>query len=88
MNDPKPVHEIFRRLTFQQVIDEIEENHPDIYVKAPYYDGDRPRFFRIDQPNRRVLLERLKSDSDRHDLESFFYLDFDLDLILDPYEQP
>jgi len=88
MNEPKPVHEILRRLTFQQVIDEIEQRDPDVYVMAPYYDGDRTRFFRIDTKNKGALLARLKSNPDRADIESYFYIDFDLDLILDPYSKP
>jgi hypothetical protein len=88
MNDPKPVHEILRRLTLQQVIDELEQRNPDVCVMAPYYEGDRPRYFQITEKNKKALLEMLKSNSDRADIESYFYIDFDLDLILDPYSKP
>lgn len=88
MNDPKPLNEILRRLTYQQVIDEINERDPDVYVMAPYYDGDRTRYFKITDKNKKALLEQLKSDPDRHDIESFFYIDFDLDIILDPFSKP
>lgn len=88
MNEPIPTTKILRHLTYQQVIDEINTNDNDVYVMAPYYDGDRSRYFKVDAKSKKALVERLKSDPDRHDIESFFYIDFDLDIILDPFSKP
>jgi hypothetical protein len=88
MNEPTTNNEILRRLTYQQVIDEIEQRQPDIYVMAPYCDGDRNRFFHVHTHDYDGILGILKSDPDKADVESYFYLDFDLDLVLDPFNKP
>lgn len=84
MNAPTTNNEILRRLTYQQVIDEIEQRSPEIYVLLPYHDGDKPRYFHVDKHDYQGILSALKNDPDKVDLESYFYLDFDLDLVLDP----
>lgn len=88
MNEPTTTKPLYRRLTFKQVIEEIQDRSPNIYVHIPISDDNTPRYLRVATAEHDSIIARLESDPDKDSVESFFYIDNDLDLILDPYTEP
>lgn len=74
---------ILQRLTPAQVLIALDQG-TKVFGRLPFYEGDKAHFFRIDECDYPHFKSLLEADPDKEDAETFFYLDFDRDLILDP----
>lgn len=74
---------ILQRLTPAQVLVALE-NNTKVFGRLPFSEDSKAHFFRIDEVDYPHFKSLLEADPDKEDAETFFYLDFDRDLVLDP----